>query len=53
MKKLEKMGLVPLTKKETTEENGGGVENEKQIPDIKDMIKVCCINIPLMPVLNM
>lgn len=46
MKELQKKGLVPLTKKEAAKRNGGGVDNKELIPDFKDMIKVCCINIP-------
>ena len=51
MKKLEEMGLVPLNKKECVEHNGG---NDKPVfKGIKpgDVI-VCCINIPLMEILN-
>jgi len=47
MKKLEKMGLVPLTRKEAIEENGGttGI-------DVFRDFKVCCWNIPPMPEFN-
>jgi len=47
MKKLEKMGLVPLTRKEAIEENGGttGIDVFREI---KDSFKVCCYNIPPM-----
>lgn len=51
MKKLEEMGLVPLNKKECVEHDGS---NDKPVfKGIKpgDVI-VCCINIPLMEILN-
>nr|WP_294838921.1 hypothetical protein [Prevotella sp.] len=51
MKKLEEMGLAPLNKKECVEHDGG---NDKPVfKGIKpgDVI-VCCINIPLMEILN-
>lgn len=46
MKKLEKMGLVSLTKKECVEQNGGN----SNIPPIKlpDISIWCCIDIPPM-----
>lgn len=45
MKKLEEMGLVPLSKKESVEHDGGN--NKPVFKGIKpgDVI-VCCINIP-------
>lgn len=42
MKILEEMGLVPLTKKECVEQNGGTIPPIK-LPDISIW---CCINIP-------
>lgn len=44
MKKLESMGFIPLTKKESEEQNGG----KSTIPPIElpDISIWCCINIP-------
>lgn len=47
MKTLRKMGLVPLTKNETVENNGGGIL-EDAMQKLKDFGKVCCYNIPPM-----
>lgn len=51
MKKLEKMGLVPLTRKEAIEENGGN-NTLPHTTNIEDIAKVCCYNIPPMPEFN-
>lgn len=50
MKKIEEMGLVPLTKKESVEENGGN----SIIPPVKlpDISIWCCINIPPKDTMN-
>lgn len=47
MKTLEKRGLVPLTKSETAENNGGGIL-EDTMQKFLDMGKWCCYNIPPM-----
>lgn len=50
MKKIEEMGLVPLTKKESVEQNGGN----SIIPPVKlpDISIWCCINIPPKDTMN-
>lgn len=50
MENLEKLGLIPLSKKECVEQEGGNGENPPiKIPTINpDDFIVCCINIPPM-----
>lgn len=48
MKILEEMGIVPLTKKECVEQNGGTIPPIK-LPDISIW---CCINIPPKDTMN-
>ena len=50
MKKLEEMGLVPLTKKECVDHNGRNInKNNVKLPDILDNGSIwCCIDIPPM-----
>lgn len=52
MKKLEEMGLVPLTKKECVEQNGGNSTIPPvKLPDILDNGSIwCCIDIPPMEI---
>lgn len=52
MKKLEEMGLIPLTKKESVEENGGNSTIPPvKLPDILDNGSIwCCIDIPPMEI---
>ena len=48
MKKLEKMGLVPLSKKESVEHDGG-TNPPIKLPDIfNDGTIWCCVDIPPM-----
>lgn len=51
MKKLEEMGLIPLNKKECVENDGGNDKPVIKVITADDFI-VCCINIPLMEILN-